>query len=345
MLAKVTPGSGDRLSFCTLFDERYLPRGLALIESLAHHATGCTIWVLCMDSVTHGVLSRLALPGVRAIPLSQVEDDGLLRVKAGRTPEEYCWTNTPVIAQLALQRDVEATHIAYVDADVCFLDNPRRLLNELSGGSILIFEHGFPASLAHLIEPMGRFNVDVLVFRRDRASRDCLAWWRERCLEWCFHRAEPGRMGDQKYLDEWPRLFPAVVIASAAVPGLAPWNLEGHHFELAPDLGLLADGAPVLFVHYSKLQMYWRGEYVACRGYSIPDLLLRTAYAQYFEALDRAWDRIVAVAPGFTAGLRRPSFRDRARRLTLRLLNRLPRPRGLGRTSLGRNIVRLLTGA
>ena len=54
-----------------------------------------------------------------------------------------------------------------------------------------------------------------------------IAWWRDRCLEWCFNRVEEGRFGDQKYLDSWPDLFSeSVHVLTQKERTVAPWNID-----------------------------------------------------------------------------------------------------------------------
>jgi hypothetical protein len=59
--------------YVTLFDRNFLPQGLALYESMLCHANPFTLWVLCMDEKTEQVLNRLSKPGIRLIPLAEVE--------------------------------------------------------------------------------------------------------------------------------------------------------------------------------------------------------------------------------------------------------------------------------
>ena len=50
----------------------------------------------------------------------------------------------------------------------------------------------------------------VMIFRTTESGMECLDWWRDRCNEWCYFRLEDGKMGDQKYLDDWPTRFKGV---------------------------------------------------------------------------------------------------------------------------------------
>ena len=74
--------------FCTYFDQQYLPRGLALYQSLVRHCKSFQLWVLCMDSASHEVLTRMSLPNINLIALADFEngDEELLIAKQNRTP-------------------------------------------------------------------------------------------------------------------------------------------------------------------------------------------------------------------------------------------------------------------
>lgn len=301
------------LYFCTLFDSHYLPRGLNLIDSLLKFAPTSRIWVLCMDDECYRLLTRLNISAVTPIPYARVNSDELKKANSDRTQEEICWTSTPIVCEHVLELHPELPHVIYVDADVKFLGDPSALLAELGEGAVLIFEHGFPPDQRSLAEEVGRFNVEIIVFCNDNRGRKCLAWWRDRCIEWCYHRVEPGRMGDQKYLDDWPELFEGVVIASEKSVGLAPWNWPTYALSISENGTLLAYGWPVLFVHFSKLTMYWRGQYRQSSAYPVPRLLERHVYKPYKVELDRQWDRLRSVDPAFSAGLARPTIGDWAR--------------------------------
>ena len=52
--------------------------------------------------------------------------------------------------------------------------------------------------------------------------------WRKQCLEWCFYKLEDGKMGDQKYLDEWPDQYASCHIIENMGAGIAPWNYSQY---------------------------------------------------------------------------------------------------------------------
>ena len=86
------------------------------------------------------------------------------------------------------------------------------------------------------------YNVQFMTFRRDARGLEALHWWRDRCIEWCYYRVEDGKLGDQKYLDDWPERFDGVHVLEHPGGGLAPWNVE--NYELARRNGSRAGRRP-----------------------------------------------------------------------------------------------------
>ncbi len=239
--------------FCTYFDRHYLPRGLALHRSLTRHAQPFVLFVLCFDDFTYDFLSRLGLPTLRPIALDQFErgDTALLEVKKTRNTLEYYYTCTPSLPLYILHHFPEVDLVTYLDADLFFFSNPAPIYQELGEQSVLIVEHRSPER--DVEERFGKYNVSLVAFRRDTHAEECLSWWRERCLEWCYDRAEGGRFADQKYLDEWPRRFKGVAVLQHKGAGLAPWNVI--RYRLRDSNGsMLVDSDPLIFYHFSQVK-------------------------------------------------------------------------------------------
>jgi hypothetical protein len=322
-------------AYCTLFDSNYLPRGLALYESLARFEPGASLHVFCMDEQTKTVLDRLALPGMTAISLEELEahDPELRGVKEDRTQLEYCWTATPSIALYCLEHEPAIDLITYLDADVFFYSSAEPLFAELGADAVLIVPHRYGPEKAYLEATSGIYNVELVSFRRDEDGLEALHWWHDRCIEWCYYRAEDGKLGDQKYLDDWPERFRGVHVLQHVGGGLAPWNVTRYDVHEGGG-SVLVDDVPLVFYHFHSLRLYRERRFLRVAGADRParfaheqvvfrwttdyppsSSVERLVWGPYLEALARALALIRTVAPNFAAGQLEPAepFRRRVR--------------------------------
>jgi len=274
--------------FCTYFDHRYLPRGLALYWSLKYHCPSFRLWVLCMDRACYDILSQLGLSDIHLIALEDFErgDEKLLKAKQNRTPIEYYFTCTPSLLLFILNNYSEVDLITYLDADLFFFADPAPIYDEIANHSIAIIEHRFPPNLRDL-EKYGIYNVGWLSFRRDEQAFACLNWWRERCIEWCYDRCEDGRFADQKYLDNWPNLFQCVVVLRHKGANLAPWNLANYTI-YADGNRVWVDEQPLIFFHFRGFKQITDWLYNAnswdCKV-RLSRVVRRGIYAPYIQTL------------------------------------------------------------
>lgn len=284
------------LHFCTYVDIGYLARGLALYWSLRQCAGPFRLWVLCLDNATFELLSALHLPQVLPVAIKDLEinDPELFQAKSTRSQIEYYFTCTPSWPLYVLRNNAEVDLVTYLDADLFFFSDPTPIYHEMDRGSVLIVEHRFPPRLQHM-KLYGTYNVGLVSFRRDERGLKCLEWWRERCIEWCYDRAEGGRFADQKYLDDWPSRFPGVVVLQHKGAGLAPWNLD--NYSLAYHKGkLLVDSTVLIFYHFHGFKQINAWVYdpgstaYALRG---NNLVKRHLYEPYWRTLQSVEDLIV----------------------------------------------------
>lgn len=290
--------------FCTLFDRNYLFRGLALHESLQRHVGDFTLWVLCMDDIVYEVLEKMHLPALRLISLAQFEDEDLLRAKGTRTQVEYCWTCTPSLSLYLLDHVQGIESITYLDADLCFFSEPAGVHREMIAGSIGIVEHRLSKEYESFAENVGIYNVALMVFKNDRYARECLAWWRDRCNEWCYSRAEDGKYGDQKYLDDWPKRFPGVVVLKDAGVGLAPWNVRSRRLAMR-DGRVFVDGQPLVFYHFHMFSIVGDGEQfrLVHSYYRLGRRGVRLVYRPYIASVKRAVTRVRQIDAAYVYGI------------------------------------------
>jgi len=265
--------------FVTICDSRFLPQGLALHKSLERHCPEFTLWFLCMDEEAYRLLSTLAARGLRPIKVSDFETPELLAVKKSRTVGEYCWTLSPVAPRLVFALAPDAARVTYLDADMYFLKSPQPIFREFeaSGKAVLITEHAYDPRYDQSAAS-GQYCVQFMVFVRD-SSEPVRQWWEMKCLEWCHAWPEDGRMGDQKYLDDWPvRFADHVHVLSQREVLLAPWNARRF-----PYSGAIA-------WHFQGLRLLSEGQVLLYRTYVVPEVVLDKVYRPYLKALRLAMD-------------------------------------------------------
>ena len=106
--------------FCTCFDSYFLPQGLSLYKSLESHSADFILWIVCLDRKTYDVLSDYALPRIKLLLISDLEDEKLLILKQNRNKSEYIWTLSPFLPKWIFEADQSLKRITYLDADTFF---------------------------------------------------------------------------------------------------------------------------------------------------------------------------------------------------------------------------------
>jgi hypothetical protein len=240
--------------YCTYFDDNYLSRAVVMIESLRRFDSRSVIYVLALSDLCFTILQELALPNVKVIPLTVIEEayPELAVVKPTRKLIEYYFSLSPFLPHY-LFANTKADRITYIDADLWFFTPPQAVLASLGDASVAITPHRFSfAYRNHTI--FGLYNVAWITYRRCAEGLDCLNAYKADCLEWCYDRLENGRFGDQKYLDAWPARYPALKVITHKGVNLAVWNVHGHVIRLKDNV-VTVDSDPLVFYHFSGTQM------------------------------------------------------------------------------------------
>lgn len=278
-------------NFCTLFNSLYLSRGLAMYRSLEKCARNFHLYIFAFDDKCYDTLRRLQLPKATIISLSDFEDEQLLAIKPTRTAGEYCWTCTPSIILYSI-RKFGLSNCTYLDADLFFYADPAVLIEEAKGASVIITPHRY-TPMYEDSESGGTYCVQFVYFKNSSEGIAVLEWWRAACIEWCYNRREPGRFGDQKYLDVWTTMFTGVHVLEHLGGGVAPWNVQQYDFdrkigqiwgkELASQQLF-----PVIFYHFHGLKYTEKNSFTLAGGYPISDNDIEFLYKPYIRVLKDA---------------------------------------------------------
>ncbi|MCL6525017.1 MAG: hypothetical protein K6T34_10210 [Thermoflavifilum sp.] len=293
--------SSTPLYFCTLFDSRYLTRGLVMYESLKASCQNFHLYIFSFDDRSYHMLEKLHLDRVTVIPLSSFEDEDLLRVKPTRTPAEYCWTSTPSTILYCIEK-FNLPHCTYLDADLYFYNDPIVCFQEMGDHSILITEHRYSPQYEKS-QIAGKYCVQFITFKNDVYGLRALKWWRERCLEWCYARIEDGKFGDQKYLDDWPERFEKVWVLQHPGGGLAPWNIQQYEVKRQGEKLICTDKRTghifePIFYHFHYLRFFQNG-YIELGRRTLSEDVLRLFYKPHISRLEDMKQKLWSIDSSF----------------------------------------------
>jgi hypothetical protein len=263
------------MTFCTLFNSKFLLKGLAMIFSLKEHAPESKIYVLCMDELTFDFFKKNHLEfEVIPINLTEFENNTLLELKKNRTFVEYCWTLTPCLIEYCLKK-FNLHDCTYLDADLFFFSSPKKILDRIGNNSVLITEHNYYPKYDQS-KMSGIYCVQFMYFKNDSQGNEVLSWWKDKCLDWCFARFEEDRFGDQKYLDNWPNIFKSVKVHDYNIQCLAPWNIQNYFNEKYFD--------DTVFYHFHFFDILSKSQ-IDIGFYQLNNDVVKTIYYPYLQKL------------------------------------------------------------
>jgi hypothetical protein len=266
--------------FVTVLDSVYLPQALSLHRSLERYATDWRLAIVCCDEYSYSILSEIALSSSEIVRVERILTDSHISVRASRSQVEFIWTLTPRAIQWGKETYPHASAVTYIDADlypICEVDPFFGELND-SGKATLLTPHAFSPTL-DFSSVTGKFCVQFQSFAEGLGS-SLLAEWNAQCLRWCGSTPEPGRFGDQKYLDDWLQNHPEDV-GTVTHPEwfLAPWNVERFPWSEA------------MFYHFHALRITGRTR-VSLGNYRIPRAVMENVYGPYLLELRKSCDEL-----------------------------------------------------
>lgn len=285
-----------KTTLCTLYNSLYLDKGLVLYDSLKECAQDFELYVLCMDEKCYEVLSNIGEDRLKPLHLVDVENDKMLIAKSNRTVAEYCWTCSSRLIQYILET-YQSSCCTYIDADMYFYNDPQVLVDEMikAGKSVMMVPHRFTERNQSLADKVGTYCVEFNCFKNDAAGLEVLNHWHNQCLECCSNIGDGIHWGDQKYMDEWPVLYPDKVhVCENPGAGIAPWNIEWYQYSNTNDNVVIYKKdmriIPIIFYHFQDIKYLTRKEInisINKNSKNIDYQLVKKLYLPYLLTIER----------------------------------------------------------
>tara|TARA_R110002124_G_scaffold113832_1_gene268357 strand:- start:243 stop:1139 length:897 start_codon:yes stop_codon:yes gene_type:complete len=289
-------------NICTIADDNFRLRFLAMRESIVRHNSKYNLNLLCLDDSIYEFISKKCSDVncyriedlVKEDPeLSAARDNNpsreALNVSKGNIEDakrlQFIWALASYFSWYCLKK-LNLSDILYVDADIYFF-NSMEYIEELKFlGSIGLIENRIPDTSVN-----GRFNVGIIYFKNDIQGLSCCEFWKKCLLNpGNEYYNEYGACGDQKYLELFDKLYEDVFIFDDYIGHLAPWSLPYHKFigNKAMWNGKFQD---IIFFHFSNFDYnFEEGTYIPARRHNIVALPHNSTphqmYEEYYKCLE-----------------------------------------------------------
>ena len=282
--------------YVTGFDINFAPQGISLWLSMERHLESYTLWIICFDSELYRLLYDANLANVKLLKIEDLETEELREVKKNRSKVEYYWTLSPFFADFVFFENISIKIVTYIDADLWFKDDPKKIIEDfiISKRGILITDHAYEYIHDHS-EKYGKYCVQFIVYDKSK-SEDIRKWWQKKCVEWCYAKVENDKFGDQKYLDQLPKLFVGQVsVLKNKELILGPWNVCRF-----PHSNLVA-------YHFHGLRLINKHR-VRIGEYPIPQNIIENIYYPYLVDLRKSLEIILKYNGNFRSQARKMSI-------------------------------------
>lgn len=200
------------ISYCTILTTNYLPKALALADSLRRHEDGAELKILFADIRRDDDLPQV--DGVECLSTAalRVSERSVLQIAMTYDLVEFATAVKPLLLKALL---ADADQVVYLDPDT-YLTSPMVELSpelQASDGGILLTPHFLEPvpkdadmTEAHMLA-VGVFNLGFCGV--DRRAIGFLDWWWDHLSVECLYEPLAGLFVDQKWVDIGSTLFNA----------------------------------------------------------------------------------------------------------------------------------------
>ncbi len=279
--------------FFTIVSRNYLAYALTLMQSVAAQYPDARRYLCladaCADDPTLATdlfetvtIDQLNLPDFDAFVFRY----DIMELNTAVKPYMFEW----------LRARYPQAGLFYLDPDLYILRPLQAVTDAFAAGKLAVLtphlnqplpdDGKFPTELSLL--RTGTYNCGFVAINAAHPSAGALVEWWARKLEFdCYVDLEAGLFTDQKWMDMAPALFPDVQVLRHDGYNVAYWNLASRTVAPAPDGGYTANGVPLVFAHFSGVDLSRPGIYSKHQNrFSADDIGgLRPLYDEYLGRL------------------------------------------------------------
>lgn len=249
----------------------YVPNAVLLGQSLAKHLPKARRILMITDDVPAGYdPSWIGFDEVWTLDNLQSDLEHVMPWVFGHTVMELATAVKGFVLKTLLARE-DCGAAIFFDPDCELHSAVPQVFTALQTHDIVLIPH---TCLPHLNDDwikfelnqhrVGAFNLGFLAVANTPSGRHFAEWWWDRLKRYCLIDPSRHLFTDQKWIDLVPSYFERVAILREPTMNVARWNTFQRAVSLGADGGVLVDGKPIDFIHYSgflKIGSYNLGLY------------------------------------------------------------------------------------
>lgn len=247
-----------RVIYSTICSANYLPRALALKESVERHRRGADFRILLCE---HPRTVRALEEELRLEFYAPDEIDCPQWRKMAFYYDcmEFNTAVKPYFLRTLLAEGADA--VIYLDPDILLFSGMEECEAALETHDAIL--------TPHLTEPMeddghtpalvdfnrvGQFNLGFIGFARNERTERALRWWANRCERDCISDLSQGLFTDQAWANLFASFLDVKILRSQAY-NMAYWNIFQRSLSRGADGRWVTGDGPLVFFHFSGLPM------------------------------------------------------------------------------------------
>lgn len=246
--------------YCSILSKGRVYQFLALLSSMQKVSKeDFDLFALCVDNEAYDLLKKLNMKNLHVVHENELGED-VLALKKARKVHEYCWTLKPIFLEHLMMKHPTANRLTYLDCDLYFWNDPSIIFKNQPGCSVLLspeekYNPSWNANFTrHMQKVTGYYNSGYISFKKDEMGLACLKWWKEKCIERCEIVPSEGFFGDQKYLDQMPKLFSNICDITTPGVNIGIWNDLKFQFS-EDDSSVYVNNDRLIFYHFCGLRI------------------------------------------------------------------------------------------
>ena len=293
----------SKYHFTTVASGDYLYKFLVMYKTLKYHCTDFKLFAMCVEDDIYNILNDMKLPDIMPLKVDDVNNDELKKARRERSYLEYCWMLKSVTLHYVMNLYHDTDYFAHLDSDLCFFAGPESIFNEAPNASLYLIDHNNSQRFLHTYETSGRFNTGFVGCKNDHIARKAIDWWMKKCIESCSSTPDSSKkiFGDQRYVEEWPRIFGNVHIVKSKGINVSVWNIEGYKVSIRNN-EVFVNEDRLIFYHFSGFSIINETEFNLSWFYKIADEPLNLIYIPYMKLLKEVIIEIKQRYPYFNKG-------------------------------------------